>query len=144
MSADCPFCAIVAGEIPARTVHEDETAMGFLDANPLAPGHTLVIPKDHHERVGDLPAGLAENVLTTLYDLAPAVEAAVEADGTTIAFNDGEAAGQEVPHVHGHVVPRFDDDGGRPIHALFDSRPDLAEEELDRIAGDVVERVSDR
>jgi len=143
MSADCPFCAIVAGEIPARTVHEDETTMGFLDANPLAPGHTLVVPKDHHERVGDLPADVAGDVMAALHRLAPAVQAAVDADGATIAFNDGAAAGQEVPHVHGHVVPRFEGDGAGPIHALFDARPDIADAELDRIAGDVVDRVSE-
>ncbi|MFB6142741.1 MAG: HIT family protein [Halorientalis sp.] len=141
MSADCPFCQIVAGEIPARVVHEDETTIAFLDANPLAPGHTLVVPKDHHARLADLPADLAADVFRALHDLTPAVQAAVDADGTNVAFNDGEAAGQEVPHVHGHVVPRFHDDGGHPIHAIVESRPDVSEDELDRIAGDIVERL---
>ena len=144
MSADCPFCAIAAGDLPARTVHQADTTMAFLDANPLAPGHTLVIPTDHHERVADLPATVAEDVMTTLHRVAPAVESAVDADGATIAFNDGTAAGQEVPHVHGHVVPRFEDDGAGPIHALFDSRPELADETLDRIADDVVDGLSER
>jgi histidine triad (HIT) family protein len=143
MSADCPFCAIVAGEIPARTVHEDESTMAFLDANPLAPGHTLVVPKDHASRLDDLSDDAAAALFRAVHELTGPVESAVDADGLTVAFNDGEAAGQEVPHVHCHVVPRFDDDGGTPVHALFDARPDLPDEDLDRIAGDIVERRAD-
>jgi histidine triad (HIT) family protein len=142
MSGDCPFCAIVAGDIPARVVHEDETTLAFLDANPLAPGHTLVVPKDHRERLEDVSADLAPDVFAALHRVSPAVEAAVDADATTVAINNGTAAGQEVPHVHAHVVPRFEDDGGRPIHALFDDRPDLEDADLDRIAGDVVDHLS--
>jgi histidine triad (HIT) family protein len=124
MSEDeCIFCAIVDGEIPSRTVYEDDDVLAFLDANPLAPGHTLVIPKAHHERLQDLPADLASDVMGTLHALVDPVESAVDADATTVAFNNGEAAGQEVPHVHGHIVPRFEDDTGGPIHAAFGERP---------------------
>jgi len=135
---DCIFCQIVAGDIPGRTVYEDDTVLAFLDANPLSPGHTLVIPKAHHERLNDTPADVAGEVLSTLHELVPAVEAAVDAPASTVAFNNGEAAGQEVPHVHGHIVPRFDDDGGRPIHALVNDRPDLSDDELDAIEDDIV------
>jgi histidine triad (HIT) family protein len=134
---DCIFCAIVDGDIPSRTVYEDEAVLAFLDANPLAPGHTLVIPKDHYERVQDLPGEVAGRVFAAASDLVDPVEAAVDADATTVAFNNGEAAGQEVPHAHGHVVPRFDDDGAGPIHSLFDARPDLSDDELDDIAAAV-------
>jgi len=139
MSADCIFCRIVAGEIPARTVHEDEDedVLAFLDANPLARGHTLVIPKAHHARVEDLPPDLRDAVFATVGRIAPRVAAAVDADATTVGFNDGAAAGQEVPHVHGHVVPRFEGDGGRPIHAVAPDRPDLSEDELDAVADEV-------
>jgi histidine triad (HIT) family protein len=102
MTDDCIFCAIVAGDIPGRIVHEDETTIAFLDANPLAPGHTLVIPKDHYERIDDMPADVAGDVFRTLHALVPAVEEAVDAPATTVAFKNGEVAGQEVPHVHGH------------------------------------------
>jgi histidine triad (HIT) family protein len=135
--SDCIFCAIVDGDIPSRTVYEDDDVLAFLDANPLAPGHTLVIPKAHHERLNGLPDDLADAVLGTMYDLVDPVERAVDADASTVAFNNGEAAGQEVPHVHAHIVPRFHGDGGGPIHAAAGSRPDLSDEELDAILADI-------
>lgn len=134
MSEDCVFCAIIDGEIPGRIVFENDDVTAFLDANPLSPGHTLVVPNDHHERLNDLSESLAADVFATLHRLTPAIEEAADADGTNVAFNNGPAAGQEVPHVHGHIVPRFDDDDGAPIHAIAGERPNLADDELDAIA----------
>jgi histidine triad (HIT) family protein len=131
---DCIFCDIVDGEIPSYTVHEDDRVMAFLDANPLARGHTLVVPKAHHERVNDLPADLAADVFAAVHDLTDRVEGAVDAEATTIAVNNGTAAGQEVPHVHAHIVPRSEADGGRPIHALIEDRPDVGDDELADLA----------
>jgi histidine triad (HIT) family protein len=132
--SDCIFCAIVDGEIPSDTVYEDDDVVAFLDANPLARGHTLVVPKAHHERVNDLPADLAGALFETVPGLTDAVESAVDAEATTIAVNNGAAAGQEVPHVHVHVVPRSAADGGRPIHALIEDRPEVDDDELDGVA----------
>jgi len=143
MSDDCIFCSIVAGDIPSRTVHETDDVLAFLDANPLARGHTLVIPKAHHEHVQDMPSDLAGEVFAVMNELVGAVETAVDADGSTVAFNNGEVAGQEVPHTHGHIVPRFEDDGGRPIHSIFGDRPDLADDELDDIAADIADGTGD-
>ncbi|WP_254762479.1 HIT family protein [Natrinema marinum] len=134
------FSQIVEGEIPARIVYEDETTVAFLDANPLAPGHTLVIPKDEYERLNDVPDDVAADLYDTVHRMVPAVEEAVDADATTVAFNNGEEAGQEVPHVHCHIVPRFEGDGGGPIHAVAGERPDLADDELDDIAADIESR----
>ena len=134
------FSQIVEGEIPARIVYEDETTVAFLDANPLAPGHTLVIPKDEYERVNDVPEDIATDLYATIHRMVPAVEDAVDADATTVAFNNGEAAGQEVPHVHCHIVPRFEDDDAGPIHAMFGQRPEFADDELDDIAADIESR----
>jgi histidine triad (HIT) family protein len=142
MSDDCIFCTIAAGDIPARMVHETETTLAFLDANPLAPGHALVVPKEHYERVGDMPADVAADVFEAVYDLSPEVEEAVDADAANIGVNDGAAAGQEVPHVHVHIVPRFEGDGGKPIHAVAGRRPDLSDDELDEIAREISERTS--
>jgi len=123
MSTDCVFCSIVDGDIPARTVHETDDVLAFLDANPLARGHTLVIPKAHAERVGDLDDDLASGLFDAVSELAPRVQSTVGADGANVGINDGEAAGQEVPHVHVHIVPRFEGDGGAPIHAVAGRRP---------------------
>lgn len=134
------FSQIVAGELPARVVYEDETTMAFLDANPLAPGHTLVVPKTEYERLNDVPDDVAADYYATIHRLVPAVEESVDADASTVAFNNGEAAGQEVPHVHCHIVPRFGDDAGGPIHAAMGRRPDLSADELDEIADAIESR----
>jgi len=139
--AETIFERIVAREIPARIVHETDTTLAFLDANPLASGHTLVIPKTPHERLADLPASEAADLFAVVHTLAPAIERAVEADATTVGINDGEAAGQEVPHVHVHVIPRFDGDGGGPIHAVAPDPPALSEDDLDSIADSITDAV---
>ncbi|MWG34602.1 HIT family protein [Halomarina oriensis] len=135
MSEDCIFCSIVAGDVPSRTVHEGEHTFAFLDVNPLARGHTLVIPSDHYETVAEMPDDVREAVFATAGELTPAVEAAVDADATTVGMNNGAASGQEVPHAHLHVVPRFEDDGVGPLHTLDWTRPELDDEEFDAVAG---------
>lgn len=134
MSDDCIFCHIVSGDIPGRVVHETDHALAFLDANPLAEGHTLVVPKQHHQRLADVPGDEAAELFGAVHDLVPRIEAAVDAEAVTVGINDGEAAGQEVPHVHVHLVPRFEGDGGGPIHAIAPDRPELSDEELDEVA----------
>ena len=137
MNEDCPFCQIVNGAIPARTVYEDEDVLAFLDANPLARGHTLVVPKNHHRRVADVPGDDRDAVFEALGRLASPVQAAVDADGLNVGMNDGGAAGQEVPHVHGHLVPRFDGDGGGAIHSIVRTRPELSDGEMDELEADI-------
>ena len=139
MSDDCIFCSIVAGDVPARTVYETDEVVAFLDANPLARGHTLVIPKTHATRVGDLDADRASALFDAVAELTPRVQAAVDADAANVGINDGEAAGQEVPHVHAHVIPRFEGDGGAPIHAVGGARPDLSDDEFDGIAAAIAD-----
>jgi len=136
MSEETVFTQIVDGEIPSYTVYEDETTYAFLDANPLAPGHTLVIPKEPYERIHDMPPEVAADVFATIARIVPAVEAAVDAPASTVASNNGEEAGQEVPHVHWHIVPRFPDDGAAAVHAMFDG-VDLDEDEMQAVAEDI-------
>jgi len=140
MNEDCIFCSIVAGEIPSHTVYESDHVVAFLDANPLAPGHTLVIPRDHHHRLDDLPDEVATDLYDTLHGLVPVVEDAVDADGTNVGVNNGEAAGQEIPHVHYHIVPRFADDDATSFHAIAGTLPNLDDDELGDIAADIAER----
>jgi len=136
-SDDCIFCQIIDGTIPARTVHETDDVVAFLDANPLAPGHTLVVPTTHTRLLRDLPADRSAALFETVHDLVGPIQEAVDADAHTVAINDGPAAGQEIPHIHVHIVPRFEGDGGGPIHAVAGSPPDLADDELDAIAEDI-------
>lgn len=133
MSEDCLFCQIVDGAIPSHTVYEDESAYAFLDVNPLARGHTLVIPRTHHEQLTGMPAETLGALGEAVGAVVPAVEAAVEAPASTVAVNNGPEAGQEVPHVHWHIVPRYSDDDVGPIHALFDG-VDLPDDEMASIA----------
>jgi histidine triad (HIT) family protein len=132
------FEQIIAGEIPSNTIYEDETTYAFLDANPLAPGHTLVIPREPYERVNDMPPELLGDIFDVAGHLADAVERAVDADATTMAINNGEEAGQEVPHVHLHIIPQFEEDNSRPIHALFEGA-DLDDDEMEEIAAAIRE-----
>lgn len=132
--ADCIFCRIVRGEVPARKVYEDEHAVAFLDAFPLAKGHTLVVPRQHVGRVEELGDEQAKAVFAAVHKLTGRVRKATGAAATTIAVNDGKEAGQEVPHVHVHVVPRMAGDKAGGIHGLGWERPKLAGDELDRLA----------
>ena len=141
MAASCVFCDILAGERPGHPVYETDRVVAFLDVNPLRPGHTLVVPADHYERVNDLPADLAADLFGAVHALLPAVEAAADAEATTIAFNNGRAAGQEVPHVHGHVVPREPGDGGGPIHAAFGPSPGADPGDLAAMADRIADRL---
>ena len=137
MASKTIFEKIIDREIPARIVHETETTVAFLDAHPLARGHTLVVPKEPYEHLQDLPAELSADLFETVHELTPVVEDAVDADATTIGINNGEASGQEVPHVHVHIIPRFEGDDSGPIHAIAIDSPDLSEEELDEIAEEI-------
>lgn len=138
MSGECPFCGIIAGEIPSYTVYEGDDVMAFLDVNPLAQGHTLVVPRDHYSRVTEQPAELTDAVFGTAAQLSDQVASAVDADATTIGVNDGSAAGQQVPHVHVHVVPRFESDGGGAIHSILQGEGEMSDEELDSVAEEIM------
>lgn len=138
---DCIFCRIVDGEIPSRTIHETDGALAFLDANPLARGHTLVVPKEHYRHLQELDGPSAHALYETLHELVGVVEEAVDADASNVAFNNGPAAGQEIPHVHGHIIPRFEDDDGSPVHAVAGTPPDPSDEELDEVAAAISDRV---
>ena len=103
--ADCLFCSIVAGELPATVVREDDLTLAFRDLNPQAPTHVLVITKAHHPDLADLAATDPDS-LTALHRTAAAVAAdeGVDRSGWRLVFNTGADAGQSVPHVHGHVL----------------------------------------
>jgi histidine triad (HIT) family protein len=101
---------MVAGQIPATKVYEDEDVLAFLDIGPISDGHTLVIPKQHFEKLHDCPAELLGQVASRLGKVAGAVAAAMNCDGYNLLCNNGRAAGQLVGHLHFHIIPRNADD----------------------------------
>jgi histidine triad (HIT) family protein len=107
----CLFCAIVAGTEPAHVVLETEDTLAFLDIRPLFPGHTLLVPKEHHETLVDLPEPLIAPLFAQAQRLAGAMETALAAAGSFVAINN--RVSQSVAHLHVHVVPRNRKDGLR-------------------------------
>lgn len=131
----CIFCKIAAGEIPSEKVLENAHAFAFLDIHPLARGHVLVVPKRHHERFGDMLPEDAAGVMDLVQHVVRRQQRGLRTEGATIAVNDGRAAGQEVMHVHVHVVPRQETDGIGPVHGLFHGKsPKMGPGELAEIA----------
>jgi histidine triad (HIT) family protein len=111
MDSACTFCRIVAGDLAAATVFEDEISLAFLDHRPLFPGHCLLIPKSHYDTLADLPQHLTGPLFGNARLLAGAVEQAMQAEGSFVAINN--RVSQSVPHLHIHIVPRRKKDGLR-------------------------------
>ena len=108
---DCIFCKIASGHIPSAKIYEDEIVVAILDIGPISDGHTLVMPRQHFEKVHSCPPELLGQIWTRLGKIAGAVAAAADADGYNVLCNNGRAAGQVVDHLHFHIVPRKTDDG---------------------------------
>lgn len=111
MAKACAFCGIIAGAAPAHVVLDDGPCTAFLDARPLFPGHTLLVPDVHHETLTDLPLELVEPLFASARRIAAAMEEALGAAGSFVAMNN--RVSQSVPHFHVHVVPRNHKDGLR-------------------------------
>ncbi len=139
---NCIFCKIIAGEISARVIIQNEKAMALLDAFPLAAGHTLVIPKSHYAKVQQMSEQDAVAVFDMVWKLAGAVETASQVNASTIAIHNGSDAGQEVPHVHVHIVPRESGDGAGAIHSMFKMKPKLSPQDMDSLSNTIVDNLS--
>jgi histidine triad (HIT) family protein len=128
---DCIFCKIANGDIKARVIIETRKSLAFLDAFPLALGHSLVIPKKHYEKIQDLPSD--DNA--DLFDLVHKSVSLVDkiTGSTLVAVHNGKASGQEIPHVHVHLVPRSPNDSAGPIHSMFSKRPKISDAEFDDV-----------
>ena len=109
--ASCIFCKIIAGEIPAVKLYEDDLVLAFLDIAPINFGHTLVIPKEHHESCATIPENVKGRMFQVGSRLGVAMKRELEADAFNLHLADGTAAGQVVMHAHLHVVPRDAEDG---------------------------------
>ena len=128
---DCIFCKISSGEIPTKVITETKNSLAFLDAFPLTKGHTLVIPKNHHEKIQNLSSEENTDLFSTVHKIISKVDKLTGA--TLVAVHNGREAGQEIPHVHVHLVPRSSDDSGGPIHCLFDTTLNISDSELNQI-----------
>jgi len=130
---DCLFCKMVAGQIPVTKIYEDEVVLAFLDIGPISDGHTLVMPKQHFEKLHDCPSELLGRVGSRLGKIARAVTAAMNSDGYNVLCNNGKAAGQLIEHLHFHIIARSSGDGlldRWPAYKYEQGRIELIAEEI--------------
>ena len=133
----CVFCAILAGDLPSSRVYEDDRVVAFLDIHPIRPGHTLVVPRTHALRLGELDPELRAHLWQTGVELADDLRAALPAQDVHFVVNDGPSAFQTVPHVHLHLVPRRPGDGLRLLARLVNHvlpTPPMPRDTLDELA----------
>ncbi len=139
-SEDCIFCKIVRGEIPASVVFQDEHCMAFMDIFPVSRGHCLLIPKRHYTNMLDVDPDIVAHLARRLAELTRRVNAVIKPDGILNVVANGLGAGQEVPHLHFHVIPR---NSGDQFGFRFPDnyRETMApREELDALARSIAQR----
>jgi histidine triad (HIT) family protein len=136
-SASCIFCKIARGEIPASVIAETANVLAMMDIQPINPGHVLVIPKTHATYIGDLEAKLGGEIFQLAMRVAEGLRhSGLRCEGVNLHLADGKVAGQEVFHVHLHVIPRFESDGfGLRFPSGYGEHPER--EELARIAASI-------
>lgn len=108
---DCIFCKIANGEIPSKTLYEDRDFRVILDLGPATRGHALILPKEHADNLYELPETLAAKVLPLAQKISGMMREKLHCDGLNLVQNNGESAGQTVPHFHMHMIPRYEGDG---------------------------------
>ena len=131
----CLFCKIVNKEIPSRIITETENSIAFLDAFPVSRGHTLVIPKNHYEKVQDMSDIDNNDLFDTVHKVISKVDKLT--GSTLLAIHNGKDSGQEIPHVHVHLIPRESHDQAGPVHSMFKNRPKLSDDELDQLCAKI-------
>ena len=128
---DCIFCKIANKEISSRIITETENSIVFLDTFPVSRGHTLVIPKNHYEKVQDMSDIDNNDLFDTVHKVISKVDKLT--GSTLLAIHNGKNSGQEIPHVHVHLIPRELHDQAGPVHSMFKDRPKLSDDELDQL-----------
>ena len=128
---DCIFCKIISGDIPVKILKETSQSISFLDAFPLAKGHALVIPKKHHQKIQDMTGEENTDLFSLVHEIISRVDTIT--GSTLVAIHNGKDAGQEIPHVHVHLVPRDKNDSAGAIHSMFESSLKLSDSENDVI-----------
>lgn len=137
---DCIFCKIISGAIPAERVYEDENVVAFLDIKPLHVGHTLLVPKEHHRNIFDMPEQLLRELGPVVQKLSTAIKSATKADGINIGWNNESAAGQLVFHAHLHIMPRYINDG----YVHWQGKENITDTELRDVAQKIKGKIKPR
>lgn len=130
LTKDCIFCKIIRGELPSYKLYEDAHALAILDINPITRGHTLLLSKSHYETTKDTPVEVLTALTQASYPVIKAVLAAVKAEGYNILINNHKSAGQQIPHLHWHIIPRHFNDN---IHFHWTPTP-CQKDEMEKIA----------
>ena len=134
---ECIFCKIALKKIKTNIIIENDKAMAFLDAFPLSKGHTLVIPKAHYSKIQELDENSSQSVFNLVWKISNPIEKATGVNSTTIAIHNGKEAGQEIPHVHIHLIPRKRGDGAGPVHSMFRNKPDVNSFDMSSLVEDI-------
>ena len=132
---DCIFCRIANGQIPSKTLYEDESFRVILDLGPAAKGHALILPKEHAANLYELPDETAAAAMKLAKKMALLLRERLGCDGLNLVQNNGEIAGQTVPHFHLHLIPRYREDGQRI--SWVPSKP--TQEELETVRKEITE-----
>ena len=127
---DCIFCKIGSGQIPAHKVYEDKHCFAFLDIHPHAKGHTVVIPKKHAITLFELDDASAKELIVGVKKVMEILQKKLSPDGFNVGWNHGFEAGQVVPHLHIHIMPRYIGDGGGSMHSIIKNPGELSVEEV--------------
>ncbi len=121
---DCIFCKIISKAIPVEAmIYESDFAVGVLDIHPIAPGHTMILPKVHAETILDLPDAALEGVFRAVKETTARLKEVLLPQGFTIGINHGRVSGQTIDHLHIHIIPRWENDGGKSIHSVVQNPP---------------------
>lgn len=115
----CIFCKVIAGEIPCYKVYEDKDTLAFLDIKPHAEGHTVVIPRKHAETIFDLGEAEMQMLMLVVRKTMIKIDSKLHPDGFNVGWNHAPAGGQVVPHLHLHIFPRYEKDGGGSMHSII-------------------------
>ncbi|HEX2406994.1 MAG TPA: HIT family protein [Nitrososphaeraceae archaeon] len=134
---ECIFCKVALKKIPTNIIIENDKAMAFLDAYPLSKGHTLIIPKAHYSKIQELDENSSQSLFNILWKITNPIENVVGVNSSTIAIHNGKEAGQEVPHVHIHVIPRKRGDGAGPVHSMFKNKPNVSSFDMSSIVEEI-------
>jgi histidine triad (HIT) family protein len=132
---DCIFCKIISKDIPAKILYEDEDTISFLDAFPVTKGHTLVIPKQHFPQIQDMSSNTNEKLFETVHKMISKVDSVK--GSTLVLIHNGKDSGQEIMHVHVHLIPRGSDDSGDSLDMAFHNKPEFSESEINSVFNDL-------